>query len=256
MSIPRIIHYCNFGPGSDAKSLDRLQKSISQHCHDYEIIVWNETNFDINYNQFTKQASLEEKWAFVSDVCRLYALYKYGGIYLDTDVEIIRSLDSLLDNRLAFGFESKNRICTAVIASEPSNMFIGELLDIYNKLEFSLTPNVELVTNKLVEHGLKLNNKKQTIDDITILPQDYLSPKNYYSGNIFITSNTLTIHNYLSSWKSKEEITRDSLFFRYKKVMPEKFAWHLASYLAALKHRGVIRSHKDILRFLKRKDKL
>ncbi len=253
MSIPRIIHYCNFGQGSDEKTLNRMLDSVKKHCPDFKVVVWNEENFDINSINFTKDAAKNNKWAFVSDVCRLYALKTMGGIYLDTDVEVIRSLDSLLQHKVVLGFESKERICTAVIGSEPENEFISELLKVYDNLEFNMTPNVEMITDKLISMGLKTNNSMQEINGITILPQEYLSPKDYETTLVNVTAKTLTIHYYVSSWKTPEENMRDTLFFKYLGIMPKKLAWNLANYQAVMKHRGIIQGHKDMIKVLKKK---
>ena len=253
MSIPRIIHYCDFGYGSDKETLNRMLNSVKKHCPDYEVILWNEENFDININRFTKEAAINKKWAFVSDVCRLYALKTMGGIYLDTDVEIIRPLDSLLEYEAVFGFESKDRICTAIIGSEKDNTFISELLSYYDDIDFDMTPNVEMVTRKLVDNGLKFNNTKQIVNGITILPQEYLSPKDYETSLVNVTDKTLAIHYYVSSWKTPEENMRDTLFFKYLGFMPRKLAWNLANYRAVMKHRGIIQGHKDMMKVLRKK---
>jgi len=254
MSIPRIIHYCNFGKGTDSDTVNRMLNSIKEYCPDYEVILWNEQNFDISYNQFTEEAAHMNKWAFVSDVCRLYALKTYGGIYLDTDVVLCKSFDALLDNNAFFGFESKDRICTAVIGACPENSFINEILCFYEALEFNTTPNVTYITEKLISKGLKPDNTSQIIDGITILPQEYLSPKNFETSSIEITDNTYTVHYFESSWKSSEEKMRDKLFFRYKKLLPERLSWNLASYFAVMRFRGVVQGHKDMFKLLRKKD--
>lgn len=251
MSIPRIIHYCNFSGGTDPDILNRLLTSLLKFCPDYHVVVWDENNFDINYNAFTAQAAASGRLAFVSDVCRLYALYTMGGIYLDTDVEVLRPLDRLLENQVFFGFESTDRICTAVIGSVAGSDTIRELLSSYDKREFSLETNVKIVTDFLCERGLSRDNSSQQLGEITILEQEYLSPIDYATSKTHITPNSYTVHYFNSSWKTDEERMRDKIFFRltsYK--IPEYFAYNIANYFAVMKCRGIIKGHRDMFRVL------
>ena len=114
--IPKIIHYCWFGNKQLSEMAKKCIASWKKQCPDYKIIEWNEENFDINCNTYVKEAYREKKWAFVSDVARLHALVNYGGIYMDTDVEVLKSLNVILNNEAIIGFECDSRIQTGFMA--------------------------------------------------------------------------------------------------------------------------------------------
>lgn len=211
--IPKIIHYCWFGGKKKNDEVKSCIDSWHSMCSDYEIIEWNETNFDINTVPYVKEAYQQKKWAFVSDYVRLYALEKYGGIYLDTDVEIIKSLNSFLQNKTFFGAESKYSICTAVIGAEKNASFVDELLTMYNGIHFinqqdmDLTPNSQRIYKYLEKnYSYKCSEKVVNLDNCTIYPKDYFSPINCYTYKKEITVNTHCIHWFAGTWKNKNEI--------------------------------------------------
>lgn len=179
---------------------------------DYEVKLWNTQNFDTNICIYTKQAMEKKKYAFVSDYIRLYALYNEGGIYLDSDVKAIRKFDSLLNEEAFIGFESGGRLGPWLIASESGNPLIKELLDYYTGRTFvdemgvmDLTPNTVPVTNILAKHGLLPDNCVQKLDHITILPEDYFSPKNPWTDRIKITDNTIAMHLFKGAWNDRTQ---------------------------------------------------
>lgn len=213
--IPKTIHYCWFGGNPLPEEFKKNIKSWKKYCPDYEIIEWNETNFDIQQLDYTREAYEMKKWAFITDVVRLHALVHYGGIYMDTDVEVIRSLDDLLHYEAVSGFEGKDRIPTGLMASEPGNPFLTELLDEYQSIHFikedgslDLTTNVTRITNAALKYGLKLNNKKQTIKGFTLLPSEYLCPKDCRTLEIKVTPNTYVIHHFSGSWNTKKSMRK------------------------------------------------
>ena len=214
MSIPKIIHYCWFGgkplPEKDKKCIE----SWKAKCPGYKIIEWNERNYNVNKNSYMLEAYNEKKWGFVPDFARLDIIYTYGGIYLDTDVELLRSLDTLLDQHGFMGFESKNAVAPGlIIASEPNNKLIKNIIDnVYKGRHFlrtdgtiDITASPKLVTDYLISVGLECNNKIQMIDEFIIYPSEYFCPKDYITGEICITSNTYSIHHYNASWKNNRE---------------------------------------------------
>ena len=134
--IPKKIHYIWFGKGEKNDRIKQCIESWKKYLPDYEIIEWNETNFDINYNDFTKKAYEHKKWAYVADVARLYILYNEGGIYMDTDVEVYKPLDKFLDNEGFIGFEDTHYLSTGTIGSEKNNPVIKYILDFYNSIDF------------------------------------------------------------------------------------------------------------------------
>ena len=126
--IPKVIHYCWFGKNKLSKSAKKCIKSWKKHLPNYEIIEWNENNFDINCNEYVREAYKSKKYAFVSDYARIYALYNYGGIYMDTDVEVIKSLDKFLCNDAFAGLENEYSIQTAVMGCCKGNLLFKEFL--------------------------------------------------------------------------------------------------------------------------------
>ena len=210
MSIPKVIHYCWFGGGDLPKLAQKCIKSWKKYCPDYEIICWSEENFDIASNRYAKEAHAAGKWAFVSDYARLKIIYDMGGIYLDTDVELIKPLDNLLENGGYMGFDEKGIIATGLgFGAEKGNRIIGELLKDYDNIPFvlsdgnyDLTPCPDRNTDTLKKLGMDVQNTNQTFMDMIFLPQDYLCPMDYYTGKKSITKNTYSIHQYCASWTS------------------------------------------------------
>lgn len=207
--IPKKIHYCWFGKKEKPYIVKKCIKSWKEKLKEYEIIEWNEDNFDITSNEFVRQAYNCGKFAFVSDYVRVYALYNYGGIYLDTDVEIIKEFtDDILENDSFWGFEEKNFIATSTIGAKKGNEFINKFLNSYNNKKFinddgeidTLT-NVAIVSEMIKKIGIKLDGTFQRIDGIaTIYPQEYFSPYDYINCYSKQTNNTVAIHHYYKSW--------------------------------------------------------
>lgn len=205
--IPKIIHYCWFGGNTKPQKTLNYIESWKNHCPDYKIIEWNESNFDVHQNKYCKEAYESKKWAFVSDVARLWALYHEGGIYMDTDVEVVKSLDELLVNEVFLGFESSTYIGTNIIGARKDNGFILSLLKAYDQRcfinengSFNTTTNVNFITKSAKKLGLILNGKKQNINDITFYPQEYFCPYDYTTGRITKLKQAYTIHWYAQSW--------------------------------------------------------
>lgn len=209
--IPKIIHYCWFGGNPIPESAQNYIDGWKKYCTGYKIIEWNEKNFDINSIPYVKEAYECKKWAFVTDYVRLYALYNYGGVYMDTDVEVIKPLDSFLGLEAFSGFESVNAVPTGIMAGIPKQKAIGDLLNAYNDRHFldkdgkmDMSTNVEAITAYFVENGLVLNNQKQTINGFTMYPSDFFCPKNSRTLEIAATSNTYTIHHFSGTWVGKK----------------------------------------------------
>lgn len=207
-NIPKIIHFCWFGNSEKPSIVKKCIDSWKVNLEEYEIIEWNETNFDINCNEYVKQAYEAKKYAFVSDYARVYALYNYGGIYLDTDVEVFKSFDDLLSNDSFWGFEQENYIATSTIGSKEGNKIIKRFLDSYENKSFinkdgtfdDLT-NVAIITEILKGYGLKANGEYQKIDGLgTFYPQTYFSPYDYINCRKFISDNTYCMHHFYKSW--------------------------------------------------------
>ncbi|MBM6745004.1 glycosyl transferase [Drancourtella massiliensis] len=209
--IPKIIHYCWFGGNEKPQLAKRCIESWKRYLPDYKIVEWNETNFDISSNSYCEEAYKAKKWAFVTDYVRLYALFNYGGIYMDTDVEVLKPLDPFLSEEAFSGFETKTSVPTGIMASEKKQPFFGKLLSEYTDKHFfredgtmDLTTNVTLITNACIKAGLSLNGKKQTVEGFTLYPAEYFCPKDVKTHKLKITSQTYTIHHFDGSWLSKK----------------------------------------------------
>ena len=212
--IPKKIHYCWFGRGQLNELAIKCIESWKKFCPDYEIIEWNEDNFDISCNDYVKEAYEAKKWAFVTDYVRLYALYNFGGIYMDTDAELIGCIDNFLSNNAFSGFENDSQISTAIMGSEKGNEWIETLLSYYDNRHFiksdgsyDMTTNVVTIT-ELTEKSFNFacNGKMQTIDGVfTIYPKDYFCPKSFETGEIEITDNTVCIHHFNASWFTEKD---------------------------------------------------
>lgn len=209
--IPKIIHYCWFGKGQMTEKEIKCIDSWKKFCPDYEIVLWNEDNYDINKNKFISKAYEEKKWAFVTDYARLDIIYNNGGIYFDTDVELIKSPDPLLDNKAFMGFEKGRVIATGLgFGAEKKHPAIKALRDTYNDIEFDIngSENIncpELNSKYLISRGAVMNDQMQVVDDITLYPTEYFCPLHSTSGEMKITKNTYSIHWYSMSWLSETE---------------------------------------------------
>jgi len=208
MSIPKIIHYCWFGKGEMPKLALKCIKSWQKYCPDYTIKCITEDNFDISGNKYAREAYEVGKWAFVSDYARLKVLYDEGGIYLDTDVELLKPLDTLIEENGFMGFDDNGIISTGLgFACEKGNEVIGEMLKDYDDIPFILadgsydiTPCPDRNTKTLVKLGMDINNQNQIFMGIRMLPEEYLCPIKYYTGKKVITENTYSIHHFCASW--------------------------------------------------------
>ena len=205
--IPKILHFCWFGKGEKSELMNRCISSWRRELSDYEIIEWNEKNFNMHMNKYVEEAYYHGKYAFVSDFVRLYALYEYGGVYLDTDVEVIKNFDELLCNDGFCGFEDKELVSTAIIGAKKGNALISKWLDTYEGRKFiekgkeNTETNVRVFTNLLLNEGMKQNNKKQSIEDkFTIYPIEYFSPLKLMHKKPNLTSNTMSIHWFEGTW--------------------------------------------------------
>lgn len=206
--IPKKIHYCWFGRGEKPASVQKCIESWKKFCPDYEIIEWNEDNFDIHCMPYTQQAYSAKKYAFVSDVARLIIVYKYGGIYLDTDVELIKSPDPLLSNTSFMGFETDLYVASGLgFGSEAGIEFFKEHIDQYKDKKFifddgsyNLKGCPKYATELLLEKGLVANGKEQTVAGVHIYPAEYFNPYDSITGKMNKTKNTYSVHWYDASW--------------------------------------------------------
>jgi len=239
--IPKIIHYCWFGGNPEPLLMKQCIESWEKYLPDYELMLWNEKNFDIVSNIFVKEAYKAKKWAFVSDYVRMFVLYHYGGIYMDTDVEVLKNLDTFLVHDAFTGFENETLVPTGIIASKQGHPWIHELLNYYTDLSFinvdgslKTEPNTAIITRITKEkYAFIANNSFQILKDgLVIYPKDYFCPKNYYDDKIRLTENTHTIHHFSGSWHTQY----DQWKLKIHKIFISLFGSRFHDYLLKAKH--------------------
>lgn len=213
--IPKKIHYCWFGRGEKPKLAQKCIASWKKYCPDYEIIEWNEDNFDVGSNAYTKMCYENRKFAFLTDYLRLLIIRDHGGIYFDTDVEVIKSFDSLLDSGAFFGFENKDFLNTGEgFGAEAGNPVISRMIDEYEPLLDGQHGTVGcpiLNTQALSAFGFRIDGSYQEKNGVILLPQDYLNPYDDPTGVLSKTKNTYSIHWYGKSWMSKTTVMKSKL---------------------------------------------
>lgn len=218
MLIPKTIHYCWFGGNPLPELAQKCIESWKKYCPDYEIKEWNELNFDVDCCAYVREAYEAKKWAFVSDYARYKILYEHGGVYLDTDVELLKSLDDILEKGDFMGCENYTDEVMLVnpglgCASLPGREFYAEIIADYEKSNFknsdgslNLYTVVQRTTDFLKKHGLKDTLSIQQVADITIYPAEYFCPKDMRDGRLKVTDKSYSIHHYTASWYSKKTV--------------------------------------------------
>lgn len=214
----KILHYCWFGGKEKPKLVTDCIASWKKVMPDYEIKEWNENNFNIDECTFAAQAYADRNFAFVSDYVRAKVLFENGGIYLDTDVETLKSFDPFLNDGMFVGFEEKNFVGTCVIGAEKENPLMKEYLDFYSSHSYFnedgskyKDTNVVLLTSLLEKKGLVRNDEKQTVDGVTVYPRTYFSPYDYINGISYITADTVSIHHFAQLWLPKKSRIKGEL---------------------------------------------
>ena len=262
--IPKKIHYCWFGGNPLPDDVRKYIATWKEYCPDYEIIEWNEQNFDISCNDYVREAYEAKKWAFVADYARLKVLYDFGGIYMDTDVELVKSFDSLLNCQAFMCFENDRSVSIGTLGAEKNSSLVLEFLSAYQNRHFlkkngsyDTTTNLKIVTNILTQnHGLKTNGNMQILGDVYIYPMDYFIAKSYRLGWIQRTNNTYAIHHYSASWVNDEEKLQQELLRKYasdymKRV--EEFVLKLAGLRIAYESKGYMGVISKIMNKINRK---
>lgn len=216
--IPKKIHYCWFGRGEKSKLTKKCISSWKQYCPDYEIIEWNEDNFNIDQHPYLRWCYENQKWAFLSDFARLLIIKENGGIYFDTDVELIQKPDILLQYSAFFGFENNENIATGLgFGAEANHITVVAMIDLYMNIQrnadgsFPLIVCPALNTQALIPLGLCLNGERQNVKGAEILPVDFLNPYNDQTGVMTKTGNTISIHWYSKAWLDKKAVLRSQI---------------------------------------------
>lgn len=264
MSIPKKIHYCWFGHGEIPERDQRCIESWKKFCPDYEIILWNEDNYDVAQIPYTKEAYEARRWAFVSDFARIDIVCKYGGVYMDTDVELIRPLDSMLEYSGFAGTEADSN-CIAFglgFGAEAGLEILHELCEYYKTLTFqnedgslNMKPNPIIVTEYLREKkGIRLEpNQKQYVEDLAIFPPEYFCPQNYSTGKTTITEKTISIHHYHASWQTEEEIKELRKYRAFTRLLGNSVGELVYQGCKTLRERGPAAAMKKVCGYIKRR---
>lgn len=236
--IPKVIHYCWFG-GKPLNSLgEKCLASWKKYFPDYEIKRWDESNVDLDSCQYVRDAYAEKKWAFVSDYVRFKIMYEHGGLYFDTDVEVIRSFDEILENGSFMGCEQPDfkkgmRVNGGLgFAAEPGLDVIREIVEHYENSSFYNEDGsvnlqmtiVERVTNILKQHGLKESMDIQHVAGLTIYPTEYFCPIHVDTHQMLMTDNTYSIHHFAASWVTPMVRFRTSIYRILCRVFGEDIA--------------------------------
>lgn len=240
--IPKVIHYCWFGRNPLPKLAKKCISSWKKYLPDYEIKEWNEDNFDVNIIPFTEQAYACKKYAFVSDYARFWILYNYGGVYFDTDVEVIKPMDEIIQKGPYMGCENfviqNNALQVAPglgMAAYKEMGFYEDVLAYYRKLPFLVDgkPNlltvVKIVTELLYSKGLISVNETQKIDGLMIYPADFFAARENALIHVPLTSNSYSIHHYMASWENP--------YFRIKKKIERIIGEGLTRRIVSVKKR-------------------
>ncbi|MBM6866531.1 glycosyl transferase [Bacteroides caecigallinarum] len=207
--IPKIIHYCWLSGDLIPEKLEKCMKSWKEKLPDYEFILWDKNRFNINSILWTKQAYEAKKYAFAADYIRLYAVYTYGGIYLDMDVEVLKSFNNLLERKYILGFEGKEGIEAGIFGAEKNADWVKSCLDYYNGKSF-ITKSGAYDIRPLPSIMYEIISKRYK--DLNLLPFDFLTAKSYKTGKITVTENTVTIHHFAGSWVSKKDRMMEKVY--------------------------------------------
>ena len=210
--IPKKIHYCWFGNGEMPEQFKKNIESWQKYCPDYEIIRWDESNYDYKKNLYMKQAYEAKKWGFVPDYARLDIINTYGGIYLDTDVELLKPLDDLLSYQLFCGFESATYVAFGLgFGAKSNHPILQEMMQVYDEIKFlgddgnlNLLASPTYQTNVLKKHGLVQNGESQMHDNYMVFSSEFFAPINAYGVGV-PTHNSYSIHQYAATWYDEEQ---------------------------------------------------
>ena len=236
--IPKTIHYCWFGRGEKPAKVLYCIASWKKHLPDWTFVEWNEDNFDFSAWPYAVEAYERKKYAFVSDIARLYALYNEGGVYLDTDVELLQPLEPFLEHPAFGGYEQGKYLTTGLLGAEKGSTLVKELLGIYEGKHYiqpdgseDLTTNVRRITDYMVSaHAFPKDDAFLVIDGvISVYPSEVFSPLDPKSRKLRRTGKTVAIHHYLASWEPRTPV------YVFRKMVVNTFGLKAYERLRALK---------------------
>lgn len=225
--IPKKIHYCWFGRNPEPPLIEKCIASWRKFLPDYEIIRWDEDNYDVEKIPFTKQAYIDRKYAFVSDYARFDILSSEGGIYMDTDVELIKTLDNFLHHEVFTGFEKKDLVAPGLIIGAVPHAAPVQFMKCYYEQKTAFSPNdvetvVTVMTRYYVERGLRLDDTLQQVEETTIYPTEFFAPLDFQSSRLLVTERTVSIHHYAASWLSASEKIKVKAFQFFTNLLGEQ----------------------------------
>jgi len=245
--IPKILHYVWVGGGQKSEKMLECMASWGKVCPDYEVIEWNETNFDIENNAWVKLALQEKNWSLASDIMRAWILFEHGGIYVDTDVEILKPLDAVLTNEFFMGYESKHWVNTAIIGSVKGHPILQKIMDRFNNIKLEITSETNLLAVQAYSTVMEMLYKikpdgKTTIfeNGIGLYSKEHFYPQHYLTHKIKITENSLAIHRCSCTWHSKKQ-HRTFKFFRAVRRMLGNPIFQVFEGIAAKGYRRTIK---------------
>lgn len=251
MAIPKIIHYCWLSGDPYPELVQRCMQSWKEKLPDYEFMLWDMNRFDVHSVLWVEQACNEKKWAFAADYIRLYALYNYGGIYLDSDVEVLKPFDDLLNRKYFFGcehtpdrIENQNSIEAATFGAEKDLPFLKKVMEYYERHDFIDDDGYMDTTTLPTVLARKLKGA-----NLEILPMDFFSPKNTRTLELQITKNTYSVHHFNGSWHSLAQQKHVALRTKLCKMFGERVGEMLATIGAVfinLKYEGLRKTLKRI----------
>lgn len=254
--IPKVIHYCWFGKNPLPElALDCID-SWKKYCPDYEIKEWNEDNFDFDCCDYVKEAYEAGKWAFVSDYARFYILHQCGGVYFDTDVELVKPIDDIVNRGPFMGIERGEDSVNVGLGfgAYAGFPFLKEVLDYYETQHFlkedgsyDLTTVVSRVTELLKQYGYKNKNTKQYINKIYIYPTEYFCPMDFLTGKLRMTAHTRTVHHYAASWLNEDGFGYHKRMKILANIVGSKNALRIdkAAYKAYTAVKGLVKKDKS-----------
>ena len=228
ISIPKKIHCFWFSNDEKTDLAQKCIESWKKYCPDYEIIEWNAGNYDVRKNKYMSKAYDEKNWAYVSDYARLDVLYMHGGVYLDLDVELLKSMDVLLHHDFFIGFGPIRDIEAAAFGARPGCELLLEMMDIYTKKEFDPVAGTNLLNVQPVyldyffdSKGFNINGEYQENKGIAIYPREIFSPKNWFTGENEIKDCSIGIHHCVGGWTSEKSKKRKMIKYAGNKLMEQ-----------------------------------
>ena len=259
----KIIHYCWFGGNALTQEAENCLKSWTRFCPGYKVMRWDESNYDVHKIPYIHEAYMAKKYAFVSDYARFDILYKYGGLYFDTDVELIKPIEEIICKGPFMGCEAGSPLLVNPglgLGAEPGMEVYGEILEHYRVSHFidalgneDETTVVQRMSQILFKHGFEGTGNIEKISGITIYPPEYFCPLNYWNGLLTVTEKTISIHHYSASWMTKREKMIHNEIVALSRKISYKWARRAVIFKYIYKEQGILGVVKKIIKKITRR---